>query len=79
MLFEIGIWHGVQHFEDEFKGKTAEGQREKLKELARGRLGPYVGKVWMEAVVFCLELEDKGDVEEEFFRRVIRPLSSCKV
>ena len=79
VLLEIGMWYGVHHFEDEMRGKAAEGRREKLKELARGRLAAYVGEGWMEAVVFCLELEDEGDVEEDFYRRVIRPLSSCKV
>ncbi len=78
VLLEIGMWYGVQRLENETRAEGAEGRREKLKGFAE-RLGAYVGEVWMEAVVFCLSLEDREDVEEEFYRRVIGPLSRCRV
>lgn len=77
VLLEIGLWYGVHKLEDEMKREGKEGAREKLRDYAR-RLGAYVGDIWMEAVLFCLGLEDRAGVEEEFYCRVVEPLSSCR-
>lgn len=55
-------------------------KRDKLVEYAQ-RLGAYMGEIYRDAVIHCLDgkYNEGLDVEELFHRKVLVPLSRCVV